>query len=69
MDASEVPNKIAQAHAKHKMHLQAIGEMVVRQLVKHGAIDADKLECAALDLRLVDVDANNKFTALPITIK
>ena len=66
---NETPNDIAQAHAIYKMHLQAIGTLVVRQLVKDNAINIEKLEDACMDLRLVDVDDDGKFTALPITIK
>lgn len=69
MSIEETHEAVARAHAIHKMHLQAIGTLVVRQLVKDNAINIEKLEDACMDLRLVEVDENGKFTALPITIK
>jgi stage V sporulation protein SpoVS len=69
MSTEETYEAVARAHAIHKMHLQAIGTLVVRQLVKDNAINIEKLEDACMDLRLVEVDENGKFTALPITIK
>lgn len=66
---NETPNDIAQAHAIHKMHLQAIGILVVRQLVKDGAINIEKLADACMDLRLVDTDDAGKFIDVPIIRK
>jgi hypothetical protein len=69
MHNKETYEDLARAHAVHKMHLQAIGTLVVRQLVKDGAINIEKLQDAAMDLRLVDLDANDKFIAVPIVPK
>lgn len=66
---NETPNDIAQAHAIYKMHLQAIGTLVTRQLVKDNAINIQKLEDACMDLRLVDVDDAGKFIDVPIIRK
>ncbi len=69
MHNEETYEDLARAHAVHKMHLQAIGTLVVRQLVKDGAINIEKLEDAALDLQLVDLDADDKFIDVPIVPK
>jgi len=69
MHNEETYEDLARAHAVHKMHLQAIGTLVVRQLVKDGALDVEKLEDAAFDLRLVDLDANHKFIDVPVVPK
>ena len=69
MNVEETPNDIAQAHAIYKMHLQAIGILVVRQLVKDGAINIEKLADACMDLRLVDTDADGNFIDVPIIKK
>lgn len=66
---NETPTDFAQAHAIYKMHLQAIGILVVRQLVKDNAINIEKLADACMDLRLVDTDADGNFIDVPIIKK
>lgn len=69
MSVEETYETVARAHAVHKMYLQAIGTLVVRQLVKDGTINIEKLQDAAMDLHLIDQDASGKFIALPISNK
>jgi len=69
MHNEETYEDLARAHAVRKMHLQAIGTLVVRQLVKDGALDVEKLEDAAFDLRLVDLDVNHKIIDVPVARK
>lgn len=65
MIEDDLPEAVARAHAQRKMYLQAIGTLVVRQLIQTGTIDADKLECAALDLRIIE-ESNGKFVEIPV---
>jgi hypothetical protein len=69
MSTEETYEAAARAHAIYKMHLQAIGILVVRQLVKDNAINIEKLADACMDLRLVDTDDDGNFIDVPITIK
>lgn len=60
-----ISEKIAEAQERHLKHLQFLGTVVVRDLIKHGTLDIEKIKYDAIDLGLIEETENGEIKALP----
>lgn len=60
-----ISEKIAEAQERHLKHLQFLGTVVVRDLIKHGTLDIEKIKYDAIDLGLIEETESGEIKALP----
>ena len=65
MTSQEINIKIAEAQERHLKHLQFLGTVVVRDLVKNGTLNIEKIKYDAIDLGLIEETENGEIKALP----